>query len=78
MLLMHFLIKLHRILWYMLLLFIIFYPQKYYNNMQKNDLIKRKLYMNIKISKDTYIWCSLQDFDNNKLENKTKFDLKII
>lgn len=61
----------------MLLLFIIFYPQKYYNNMQKNDLIKRKLYMNIKISKDTYI-CSLQDFDNNKLENKTKFDLKII
>lgn len=62
----------------MLLLFIIFYPQKYYNNMQKNDLIKRKLYMNIKISKNTYIWYSLQDFDNNKLENKTKFDLKII
>lgn len=39
----------------MLLLFIIFFPQKYYNNMQKSDLIKRKLYMNIKISKDTYI-----------------------
>lgn len=78
MLLMHFLIKLHRILWYMLLLFIIFYPQKYYNNMQKNDLTKRKLYMNIKISKDTYIWCSLQDFGNNKLENETKIDLKII